>query len=437
MCDILITNAVKESVAKFGTPLYLYDIDGMCTNIDRLKKSMAELFSIALSVKANPNPNLLGHLHDSVKYLDVTSLGEILLAEMAGVDPARMIFVGPGKSHEELRQAVSYGLKCVVLESLAEAYQLQAITLDMDQPVSVILRINPDISNNSSGYRMGGAASQFGVDEKNATAVIKTISDLPGLNFIGIHSYLGTQFLDAHKLVDNFAYLFSLSLRLQKTLNLEFEIMDFGGGFGIPYFANENQLDMALIEESIPALMAAYQAEMAPSIQQEFIIESGRFIFGDCGYYCTSVLYCKFSRDERFVVVDGGSNFHASLAGQGKLLRRNFPFHVINSEVGSGSVNIEPSGPDNPESAGGSNTYNIAGPLCLPLDILAKNVAGHAPNPGDIIVFENSGAYGLSFSPSNFLSHLGISEVGLQGGSLACLKRPKTKALLELEYAVG
>ena len=417
LCDEIVMQASEQ----FGTPFYIYDISRIRQSIGALKECLDGCFDIALSIKANPNPNLLKKIIDEVEFFDVASLGEIALATMAGVKPEKMLFTGPGKSLKELESTVRLGIGCVVVESLQEALDLEEIAGRFGISVNVALRINPDLRNHSSGMRMGGAASQFGVDESSANEVANSILQLSHLNFVGIHCYFGTQFLDADKVIENFQYIFNLSIRMQKHLRHEFDLIDFGGGFGVPYFQGEDDLDLSCLRNTLPQLVQEYKSRFRSNKNQSLLVESGRYIFAESGWYCASVLYQKFSKGKYFSILDGGSNFHSSLSGLGKLLRRNFPFHVIYFD----RLTRER-----------GEKYDLVGPLCTPADQLAFDVEGAPPERGDIVVFEKSGAYGLTFSQINFLSHLSVSEIGYDRESLFYLKKPKTERFLCSEYVI-
>jgi len=417
---------IRRALAEYGTPFYIYDIACIERQIGLLRQCLTDRFDIALSLKANPNPNLLKRIHGRCEFVDVASQGEILLARMAGVEPERMIFVGPGKNGDEIDLAVGTNIGCIVAESFEEIEHISRRAVALGRTAAVALRVNPDHQNPASGMAMGGAPSQFGVDEKLALQRIGTLADLPGVRLLGIQVYLGTQVLDAGRICECIAYILDLAIRLQKLSGVRFELVDVGGGFGVAYFKGEKPLDLRQLQSGLRTIAESAVKERQAIAGARWIVEVGRFIFADAGLYCTSVLYTKSSKGRRYCILDGGSNFNASLSGMGKLLRKNFPFRVISRSMPP-KLSIE---------AISNDSYTIVGPLCLPLDQLATNVSGPLPLVGDIVAFEKSGAYGLSFSPNGFLSHMNIQEIGLHEGELFALKRRTTEALLRHEFAL-
>lgn len=417
MNDALIQH-VSEA---HGTPFYLYDIDGIRQQIGRLKEALGPRFEVALSVKANPNPNLLRRVHASCALVDVASQGEMLLARMAGVAARRMIFVGPGKRLEEIDFAIESGVGCIVAESIEEARDISMRSARLGKTAAMALRVNPD-HHNGAGMAMGGTPSQFGVDEAVAIAHIAELARLPATSFLGIQVYLGTQVLDADHLCEGIAYILDLALRLQERAGVPFEMVDIGGGFGIPYFDGERPLDLARLSSRLRLLLESDGIRHRLGARTRLIAETGRFVFADNGVYCARVLYRKRSRDRHYAILDGGSNFNGNLSGLGKLLRKNFPFRVLRNRTDA--------------QADDTSRYTLVGPLCTPMDQLAVNAPGAVPNPGDLVVFEKSGAYGLTFSQTGFLSHLAIQEWGVEGGRLLPLKKRKTAELLHAEFDV-
>jgi diaminopimelate decarboxylase len=119
------------------------------------------------------------------------------------------------------------------------------------------------------------------------------------------------------------------------------------------------------------------------------VVELGRFIVGECGFYVTRVVDRKESRGKTFLVVDGGMHHQLAASGNfGQVIRRNYPV-AIGGRTGDHDT----------------ETVSVVGCLCTPLDLLADDAALPRADVGDLVVVFQAGAYGLTASPSAFLSH--------------------------------
>jgi diaminopimelate decarboxylase len=169
--------------------------------------------------------------------------------------------------------------------------------------------------------------------------------------------------------------------------------LNIGGGFGIPYFPNESALDLAAVGAALAQML---RERLRPALtDMRVILELGRYMVGEAGLYVTRVLDRKESRGHTFLVVDGGMHHHLAASGNlGQVIRRNFP-------VAIGNRMTEPL----------AETVSVVGCLCTPLDVLADKVRLPHAEPGDLFVVFQSGAYGASASPVNFLSHPSAAEV--------------------------
>ncbi|WP_168122405.1 type III PLP-dependent enzyme [Paenibacillus sp. HB172176] len=372
---------------RHGTPYYFYDAAVIGRQYEALKGAMPERWELFYSLKANPLGALCELLRGCGCRCEVASAGELTLALRAGFDPSDIVFTGPGKTDAELEAAVAAGIYSINVESVREAARLSEIAQRRHRTVKIAVRINPDLGKKRSGLAMSGVASQFGIDEGEADEAVQTILKLPGLLLCGVHVYNATQMLSADDVADGMAYTIRLALRLSRTHQFPLDFLDLGGGFGIPYFPGEQRLDM----ERLRGRLAELWSEARSSLRgTRMAVESGRFLLADSGCYVSSVLDAKRSKGKRYIVCDGGSHHHAAAAFLGRYVRNNYVMSVI-SEREEAEAELE-------------ETY-VAGPLCTPADLLGQRVALPPAQPGDLLVVEQSGAYGLTHSPLAFLSH--------------------------------
>jgi diaminopimelate decarboxylase len=169
-------------------------------------------------------------------------------------------------------------------------------------------------------------------------------------------------------------------------------VINLGGGLGIPYFAGEKRLDVATVGASLTALTEQYQAELDGI---ELVIELGRFLVAEAGLYACKVLDKKQSRGTTYLVCNGGLHHHLSNSGNfGQVIRKNYPVAIANRMAQSETELV-----------------TIVGPLCTPLDIVADRMELPKADVGDWVVVYQSGAYGATASPQDFLGHPAVAEI--------------------------
>lgn len=377
--------SVSQLTGEVGqTPFYAYDTAVVERQIVRLHTTLPDTISLHYAIKANPMPALLAYMASRVDGLDVASGGELALALASGMNPAHISFAGPGKRPEELEAAVRAGVLLNV-ESSREAQALADLSQDLGLPARVAVRVNPDFELKSSGMKMGGGAKPFGVDAEDVPDLLSRIGRL-GLAFEGFHIFAGSQNLRAEAIVEAQQLSYQLALRLAAHAPAAVKSLNLGGGFGIPYFPGDTQLDLAPVGENL-ATLARRAADELPDTT--LVIELGRYLVGEAGVYVCRVIDRKVSRGQVFLVCDGGLHHHLAASGNfGQVIRKNYPVIIGNKAA-----------PQQTEAA------SVVGPLCTPLDILAERLELAVAEPGDLVVVYQSGAYGFTASPRSFLNH--------------------------------
>ncbi|URI10272.1 pyridoxal-dependent decarboxylase, exosortase A system-associated [Aquincola tertiaricarbonis] len=372
------------------TPFYAYDRGALRQRVAELRQALPRQVKLHYAMKANPMPAVVGFMAGLVDGIDVASAGELKVALDAGADPAEVSFAGPGKTEAELRRAVASRV-LINLESAREVQLLAGITQRLGLPARVAVRVNPDFELKGSGMKMGGGPKQFGVDVEQLPALMAEIR-AAGLGFEGFHLFAGSQNLRAESICDAQQQSYALALRLAEIAPAPVQFLNLGGGFGIPYFPGEQRLDLAPIGENLAGLVERAARELP---QASLVIELGRYLVGEAGVYVARVLDRKVSRGQVFLVTDGGLHHHLSASGNfGQVVRKNYPVTIGNRL-----------GEEAREAA------SVVGPLCTPLDLLADRMQLPVAREGDLAVVFQSGAYGASASPQNFLGHPGCVEV--------------------------
>jgi len=382
----------EQLVAQAGdTPLFVHDGAMIRARVAALRGAMPPGLGIHYAIKANPHPPLLALMAELVDGFDIASGGELKSALDAGVAPARISFAGPGKRDDELEAALRAGVT-VNLESEGEAARALAIAERLGVTPRLAVRVNPDFELKGSGMRMGGGAKPFGVDADRAPALARQII-AAGADWRGWHIFAGSQALDAEAIMDAQEQTLRLAERLSEQAGASPPLVNLGGGFGVPYFPGDTELDVGRIGTALGEALDARGPALKPS---EFALELGRWLVAEAGVYLTRVVDVKWSQGERFAIVDGGLHHQLAASGNfGTVIRRNYPLALAN-RFGA--------------PADGAPT-TVVGCLCTPLDRLGEALALPAPRVGDLVAIFLAGAYGASASPSAFLGHAPAREI--------------------------
>ncbi len=398
-------HSIETLAERFGTPFYLYSQRVLQTNWEAVRATYPAPFEIFYSMKANPHRAFLAFFLERGCGIEVASGGELTRALRAGCSPSRILYAGPGKSEEEITMALEARIGEIHVESLLELKRIEQRASAMDRPIDVAIRVNPAPQSTSSSMVMGGRPSPFGIDEEQLPELMAFAKHLRFARCAGIHLNTGTQWLDAHALLEQYRHGWELAAQLATQLPFGLKTVDFGGGLGIPYFAGEKRLDLAELHQGLVALLQSIEASGIQP-RPRLLIEPGRFLVGECGLYVTRVVDVKISRGHRFVVLDGGMHHHAAGTGNfGQTLRRPFPLAVANRL-----------------DALANDQATIVGPLCTPLDTFARNIPWPEVIPGDLVVVFQSGAYAKTASPLEFLSHRRPAEVWIEADKTTVLE---------------
>jgi diaminopimelate decarboxylase len=391
----------------YGTPLFVYDRGVMDQKWALLRDALPSRFSICYSVKANPNRTILQYFLAKGAGLEIASAGEFCQALSAGCAPEKIFFAGPGKTETELELVISKGIGEIHLESVREAERVAAIAQNRRMRARVALRVNPSSGAEGGAMRMGGGRpAAFGVDEEILEKVLDHLWSLNALDFCGIHLFTGTQILDHQILVGQYQKGLEIAGRVAARLTSPLRTVDFGGGLGIPYFTHEQQLDTMKLKEALDDLMKTVENDPLFTGTQ-FMVEPGRYLVGEAGVYVTRVNDIKVSRGKKFLIVDGGMHHQLAASGNlGQTIKRNYPVALLGRLA-------------QPET----EPVDVVGPLCTPLDVLARGANLPRAEVGDLIGVFQSGAYGRSASPLGFLSHPAPPEVWVEGGTHYLIRR--------------
>jgi 2-[(L-alanin-3-ylcarbamoyl)methyl]-2-hydroxybutanedioate decarboxylase len=391
-----VTSAVKENREKrSGRSFYLYDLEVMHQKIDYLKSIMPPQVQLFYAMKANPHPAFLScALNAGVAGIEIASLGEGQKSIEAHFQPNQIIFTGPGKSPEELEWSVKNGIRTVHIESLTEAYRLNAVAEKYGRIQDILIRLNPDFDIHDAQANFSGGSKKMGIDAEKLDTYLPRILDLPHLRFRGLHVYAASGVLNVNDLLTNCTLVFQLAKHIEdNNAQVRCDIIDFGGGFGIDYLESGRDFSPEEYVKGLTRLIVEYGFE-----DRSFVLELGRYLTADSGWYCTEILDIKDSRGTKQIVTAGGTNHFRRPAA----LSINHPVVIVPMNV--------PALFDGQERVHQEKVY-IGGPLCNSADKIANQVYVEHAEIGDMVVLCLAGAYGLSMSHTDFLSHAKPEEM--------------------------
>ena len=384
-CLLVGDQKITELARQAGrTPFYAYDKSVMAEKVTSLRQAFPADIQLHYAVKANPNQEVVNYLASRVNGLDVASAGELKVALRSGMSASAISFAGPGKTSTELAAAIDAG----IVINIESARELELITRHAEQhrqQAQVAIRVNPDFELKTSGMKMAGGPKQFGIDAEQVPDILQNIGNT-SLDFRGFHIFSGSQNLRADAICESQLKTLELAIELAGFAPSPVRTLNIGGGLGIPYFPGDQPLDLQPIGKNLENLLEI-TAQKLPGC--ELIMELGRFLVGEAGIYVCRVLDRKISRGRVFLVTDGGLHHHLAASGNfGQVIRKNYPVVVGNKVCGKDRENA-----------------SVVGPLCTPLDLLADRMEMAKAESGDFIAVFQSGAYGLTASPTAFLSH--------------------------------
>ena len=373
---------------RHGTPLYVYALPTLHARAAALRRALPASVRVTYALKANGSLALAAELRRLGWGADVCSPGELETARAAGFVAGDVLYTGPAKSDREIEEAVRWGVGLIVVESAAEAARVAAAAGRARVRQPVLLRVNPGPGLARSGMALSAAACKFGVDEADMPAAARLIRALPAIELRGIHVSTDSNVCDPGRLLERAEYAFGLVAQLAAD-GLDVEVVDLGGGLGVPHRAGDDALDVNAYGAGLRRL-AGRHARVST------ILELGRYPVAESGAYVVSVVAVKRSRGGTFVLVDGGINH----LYRPRLTPPDRPPPLLSP----GRAPVE--------------RVTVGGPLLDAGDLLAEDVLLPRPEAGDLLAIPACGAYGYSHGLHGFCLHPTPAEVVWDGRRL-------------------
>lgn len=377
---------------RVGTPLYVYSAEAIRARYRQIAAAFAAHDAlVCYSVKSNANLAVLDVLRREGAGFDIVSEGELFRACQIGVDPARIVFAGTGKSDREIRAALCAGVGLLNVESVSELVAIDRLACELDRRAAVLLRINPDVDAHTHPHiTTGRHRDKFGIDRPTARKILASRDLYRRVDIRGFHVHIGSQITDVRPFVAALERVGELVAEA-RALGATIDTLNLGGGLGIDY--GSGGLDVFALAEALgPGLTR---------LRCRTILEPGRAIVGAAGALITEVLHVKASADRRFVVVDAGMT------------------ELIRPALYDAWHRIEPVlKVDSPLRF----SCDVVGPICESADFLARDRELPALARGDLLAVLDAGAYGFSMA-SNYNSRPRPAEVLVDGSRWWIVRR--------------
>ena len=388
---------VLDIADEFGLPLYVYDADKIIEKIGLLRSSFSGVnLKIKYAAKALTNISILKLMRQQGVEMDSVSVNEARMGMLAGFTPAQIMFTPSGVSFDEIREAIDLGLQLNVdslplLEWVGQTYGSQ---------VAISIRINPHISEGGNiKISTGHADSKFGISILQREA-IRNVTEQYQIPVAGLHIHTGSDFKNADAFLRGADVLFDLATDYP---NLTF--IDFGSGFKVAYKEGDHVTDVVELGRKVSAAFQNFCQQYGRDIELWF--EPGKFLVSESGHLLVKTNIVKENPTRTFVAVDSGLN------------------HLIRPMMYDAYHDIKNiSNPAVTEETSAEKTYNVVGYICE-TDTFATDRSLPEVKPGDVLSFENAGAYGFSMA-SNYNARFRPAEVLVYEGHPYLIRQRET-----------
>jgi diaminopimelate decarboxylase len=376
---------------KFGTPTYCYSYGQLKKNINTFKKSFNSFSPlICFAIKSNTNVNLIREIKKFGLGADVVSMGELMLALKAGIDPKKIVFSGVGKTSNEIRYAIDKKILLINAESKSEIREIEKISKSKKKIVNIGIRLNPNTDAKTlKQISTGKKENKFGVSEKTFIELVNYSKLSKNINLKCLSVHIGSQILDYKP----YEKMLKVVDRIVKKSNYKFDFIDLGGGMGISYEKSNKKLNYQKYNIAIKKFLKSNDCKI--------IFEPGRSIVGNIGSLISKVIYIKESNKKNFIILDAAMNdlMRPALYGAN---HKTLP--VVKTNQISKKV------------------YEFVGPICESTDKFTTLKHFQKLKEKDLVVMCDVGAYGMSLS-SNYNLRPKPTEISVKGSKINVIKK--------------
>jgi len=382
---------VQNLARKFSTPIYCYSYKQLKDNINNFKnnfKSFSPL--VCFAVKANANVNLIREIRKLGLGADVVSIGELMKALKAGINPKKIVFSGVGKTTAEISYAIDKKILLLNAESKSEIIEIEKIAKFKNKIINIGIRLNPNTDAKTlSQISTGKKENKFGVNEKSFLELIKYSKNSKNIKLKCLSVHIGSQIVDSKP----YEKMLNVIDKIIKKANYKFEFIDLGGGMGISYDNKARKLNYKKYSIAINKFLKTHKSKI--------IFEPGRSIVGNIGVLISKITYIKESGLKNFIILDAAMNDLMRPALYGAK-------HQILPALKSSQVS--------------KKTYEFVGPICESTDKFSTLKKFQKLKEKDLIVICDVGAYGMSLS-SNYNARPKPIEILVKGSRVNIIKK--------------
>jgi diaminopimelate decarboxylase len=382
---------IQDIAKKFGTPIYCYSYRQLRENIDNFKKNFKSFSPlICFAIKSNTNVNLIREIRKFGLGADVVSMGELMMALKAGINPKKIVFSGVGKTSKEISYAIDKEILLINAESKSEINEIERVAKSKRKIVNIGIRLNPNTDAKTlKQISTGKKENKFGVNEKTFFDLVNYSKLSKNINLKCLSVHIGSQILD-HRPYEK---MLKVVDRVIKKSNYKFEFIDLGGGMGISYEKNNIKLNYQKYNVAIKKFLKNHTSKI--------IFEPGRSIVGNIGSLISKVIYIKENDKKDFIILDAAMNdlMRPALYGAN---HKTLP--VIKTNQTSKKI------------------YEFVGPICESTDKFTVLKGFQKLNEKDLVLMCDVGAYGMSLS-SNYNVRPKPTEILIRGSKINIIKK--------------
>ena len=382
---------VQNICKKFGTPIYCYSYRQLKENINNFKKSFKSFAPlICFAIKSNTNVNLIREIRKFGLGADVVSIGELMMALKAGINPKKIVFSGVGKTTNEIECAIDKKILLINAESKSEIIEIERIAKSKNKIINIGIRLNPNTDAKTlKQISTGKKENKFGVDEKTFFQLVNYSKLSKNINLQCLSVHIGSQILNHTP----YEKMLKVVDRVIKKSDHKFMFVDLGGGMGISYKKNDKKLNYQRYNIAINKFLKNHECKI--------IFEPGRSIVGNIGSLISKVIYIKENSKKDFIILDAAMNdlMRPALYGAN---HRTLP--VIKTNQTSKKV------------------YEFVGPICESTDKFITLKRFQKLKEKDFVAMCDVGAYGMSLS-SNYNVRPKPAEILIKGSKINVIKK--------------
>lgn len=392
MAAKLTKEQLLSAAGEYGTPVYVYHAERINEQYLRLINAFKGTDSrFFYAAKALTNIHVLQYIREIGCNVDCSSINEARLALYAGFEPSNILYTSNNIAFEEIEEAKNLGIH-INIDSISN---LEKFGKKYGHSYPVGIRLRPNImAGGNLKISTGHAASKFGVPLEDIEQVLKVQKET-GLFIRTLHIHTGSEIKDVEVFAKGIEVLLDVAQHFS-----ELEVIDLGGGFKVPYKPGEEGTDIEKLGQKVKEEFEEYEKKYNRHLQVWF--EPGKFMVSEAGYFITKVNVLKQAGNIIFAGVDTGLNHFIRPMFYGA-------YHEIE--------NIS-----NP--SGEPKVYNVVGNICE-TDTFAESRPLPGIREGDLLVFNNAGAYGFEMA-SNYNSRYRPAEVLFKSGLSQLIRRRET-----------